>query len=161
MTFDYINKTIDERFNYTSRRGNPIKIAVLDTGIDKSHADFQQPRSKSFGEKDGGFVARRPVRGEEPQNLRIKNCRNYCTDNEDGDDDFEDLDGHGTAVAGIILRLVPRAEICVARVSLASQDGRSLNTPENMKKYRTPNPTVVARVSISASLIYIRVGKVD
>jgi subtilisin family serine protease len=69
----------------------PLRIGVIDTGINPWHSH---------------------VRGS------VSGCRLYLDD--DGrireDDDFRDLVGHGTAVAGIIRRQVPYAELFVVRV---------------------------------------------
>lgn len=60
-----------------------------------------------------------PIREEkEPRQwTRIMDFRNFCNPGEaEKERDVMDHHGHGTQVAGIILRLAPRAEIYVARV---------------------------------------------
>jgi subtilisin family serine protease len=111
-----------------------VKIAILDTGIDRNHPDFQHPRSKP---KKGGTIS--PVKGEEEQIKRINACRNFCDDRKDVED-VTDVDGHGTHVAGIILQLAPRAELYIARVCQGDESyGRSssaskTNIPNEMLK---------------------------
>ncbi|CAK7237315.1 hypothetical protein SEUCBS140593_009918 [Sporothrix eucalyptigena] len=98
--WEYLQHTEDD---------TPIRVAVIDTGIDRGHADFQRARTKNFlGQKPN------PVQYEQPQKDRIRVCKNFCKDQPE--DDVTDLDGHGTQVAGIILRLAPNAELYIARV---------------------------------------------
>ena len=102
----------------------PVKVAILDTGIDRNHPDFQHPRSKP---KKGGIIS--PVKGEEEQIKRIKACQNFCDDRKDVED-VTDIDGHGTHVAGIILQLAPRAELYIARVCQGDESyGKSSPAP--------------------------------
>jgi hypothetical protein len=56
-----INKTIDERFKHTNK-DTPIKIAMLDTGLDNSYPDFEKAWTKAFGGNQAN-----PVKGEIPQ----------------------------------------------------------------------------------------------
>jgi len=107
-----------------------------------------------------------PAEDEEPQHTRIVAYRDCCTNeayneldndsdsnDEDVSDDFkvedtenddvEDLDGHGTQVAGIILRLAPRAKLLIARVCLGNQN---VEVPEDKRKFIKPEPEVVAQV---------------
>jgi hypothetical protein len=58
------------------------------------------------------------------------------------------LDGHGTQVAGIILRLAPRANLLVARVCLGE---RSLSIPNDLARFKTPQPDTVAKVRLATS----------
>lgn len=102
----------------------PVKVAILDTGIDRNHPDFQHPRSKP----KKGIMS--PVRGEENQIKRIKASQNFCDDRKDVED-VTDIDGHGTHVAGIILQLAPAAELYIARVCEGDESyGRSSVTSE-------------------------------
>lgn len=108
-SFKTLCRIYSSRFQHTST-DKPVKVAILDTGVDQNHPDFQNPRSKP---KSDGTIS--PVKGEEIQIKRIKACKNFCDDREDAED-VTDIDGHGTHVAGIILQLAPRAELYIARV---------------------------------------------
>lgn len=123
-TFKRLSEIYGSRFQHTSS-DEPVKVAILDTGIDRNHPDFQHPRSKP---KKGGII--RPVRGEEEQIKRIKASQNFCDDREDVED-VTDIDGHGTHVAGIILQLAPAAELYIARVCEGDESyGRSSIAPK-------------------------------
>lgn len=91
-----------------------VKIAILDTGIDLTHREWQQGRILQFGSDDNNHIREEK---EPRQWTRIRDFKNFCEPHNIGTArDVMDLDGHGTQVAGIILRLAPRAEIYVARV---------------------------------------------
>ncbi|KAI1299920.1 hypothetical protein F5Y03DRAFT_243836 [Xylaria venustula] len=87
-----------------------VKIAILDTGIDLKHEDFNFPRAEAIS-SDG-----QPIHADhEPlqkERMNIKNSKSFIGEA----DDLQDVDGHGTQVASIILRLAPRAEILVGRI---------------------------------------------
>jgi subtilisin family serine protease len=120
-TFTNINKMTDNYFQHYDH-DKRFKIAVLDTGLDRGHDDFKQARTKEF-KGDAGNVAD-PAPGEKPQNDRILGWHNFCPDKPE--DDVDDLDGHGTQVAGIILRLAPNADLYIARVCIGDiNNGRS------------------------------------
>lgn len=108
-TFEVLKKTWNSRFEF--KEGDVlVKIAILDTGIDLLHDDFQNMRALSFnkGQPESAI-------GETTQIKRMPiECRkNFCGGDESN---VQDLDGHGTQVASIILRLAPRAELCIARI---------------------------------------------
>jgi subtilisin family serine protease len=93
----------DPRRNWTG----PVKIAILDTGIDLDHPDFNKRakrRSKVAAEQ----------LPEKTQKERIMGCKNFT----DGpEDDVTDDVGHGTHIAGLIMAIAPRAELYIAKVS--------------------------------------------
>lgn len=70
----------------------PVRIAVLDTGLDRSHPDF------------------------EAQEGRIRGTKSFISDCRQEDDVF-DCCGHGTHVAGLLLDFAPDAELCIAKTS--------------------------------------------
>lgn len=70
----------------------PVRIAVLDTGLDKSHPDFEAQEGRIQGEKSF-----------------ISDCRR--------EDDVFDRCGHGTHVAGLLLDFAPDAELYIAKIS--------------------------------------------
>ena len=68
-------------------------MAILDTGLDLNHSsvgDFKKDR------------------------IQDKNQKNFVND---GQRDVQDLDGHGTHVAGLFLNLAPCTELFIARIS--------------------------------------------
>ncbi|UKZ83746.1 hypothetical protein TrVFT333_011556 [Trichoderma virens FT-333] len=78
--------------NSASRSVPPVRIAVLDTGINKTHGGIQ-----------GGFASK----------LLDKNrCHSWVGDPHN----VHDNDGHGTNITNLLLRVAPWAEICVAKV---------------------------------------------
>ncbi|KAK7178833.1 hypothetical protein DPSP01_013881 [Paraphaeosphaeria sporulosa] len=149
-TFDYLNSTVSKWLLYKPRYDKPIKIAVLDTGLDGDHEDFQRARTTTFTGKFGDEP--NPMHNEDPQINRIKSYRNFCTteqacdhnvtdqDNEDTLADVQDFDGHGTKVAGIILRLAPDSELFIAKVCI----GGERKLPAEESKFQKPEPDVVA-----------------
>lgn len=107
-TFSVLSHTWESKFAF--KEGDQVvKIAVLDTGIDMNHGDFKSARViTSYDGRPKSGVAR----GEPAQINRIKEKQNFCG----AKDRYQDLSGHGTQVAGIILRLAPRAELYIARI---------------------------------------------
>jgi hypothetical protein len=112
----------------------------LDTGIDLQHEDFRYSRLLRF--EDGRPKGEDPGR-EQIQMDRIKGRRNFCSSGPEYENNVQDLDGHGTQVAGIILRLAPRAELYIARVCRGGREGGGGEEPVN------PLPNIVANVSSS------------
>ena len=147
-TFEDLNRTWDSRFEF-KESDDVVKIAILDTGIDLLHEDFKNTRAIKFHEG-------RPVsaKGETSQIKRMpeKYWKNFC-----GNDDHnvQDLDGHGTQVASIILRLAPRAELCIARICDGDVN-RGLSKGEKQvaeESYiRHPRPEIVANVGIEMAI---------
>jgi subtilisin family serine protease len=75
-----------------SQNTKPIKIAVLDTGVDVTH---------SF------------IKGAMKKPQRIKTTRSFV----DGVKDTQDSHGHGTHVAALLLKVAPDAHLYIARVA--------------------------------------------
>ncbi|WZH48130.1 peptidase S8/S53 domain-containing protein [Fusarium acuminatum] len=114
----------DPRRNWTG----PVKIAILDTGIDLDHPDFNQRakrRSKVAAEQ----------LPEKTQKERIMGCKNFT----DGpEDDVTDDVGHGTHIAGLIMAIAPRAELYIAKVS-SVQNSESKEESERMAMEKEVN----------------------
>ncbi|KAI2466433.1 ankyrin [Annulohypoxylon bovei var. microspora] len=137
-TFDELLRTWKCYFDFKDK-DKRIRVAVLDTGIDLDHEDWLQPRAL-------GFEHSKPVpaSGEPIQIDRIKNKMNFCSGSET---DVQDLDGHGTQVAGIILRLAPRADVDVARVCVGNRN-RGISKggkTDGSSADRCPQPSAVAK----------------
>jgi subtilisin family serine protease len=111
----------DSRRNWTG----PVKIAILDTGIDLDHPDFSQ-RAKRRSK-----VAAKQLL-EKTQRERIIGCKNFTGGPED---DVTDDVGHGTHIAGLIMAIAPRAELYIAKVS-STRNSRSKEESERMVKKR-------------------------
>ncbi|KAI1460750.1 ankyrin [Annulohypoxylon moriforme] len=137
-TFNELTSTWRNYFDF-KEKDKRIRVAILDTGIDIDHEDWLQPRALRF--EHGKPV---PAIGEPRQIDRIKNKMNFCGGSET---DIQDVDGHGTQVSSIILRLAPRADIDIARVCVGNRnrgttDGK--NT-DGSSAERCPQPTAVAK----------------
>jgi hypothetical protein len=77
----------------------PVKIAILDTGIDAGNAYIK-------------------TRWPPPTNGRdLKVFDKYYTDFLDTTAGPDDNDGHGTHIAGLLLRFAPNAHLYVARIA--------------------------------------------
>ncbi|KAI0137788.1 ankyrin [Hypoxylon sp. NC0597] len=138
-TFDDLMKTWQDYFDFKDG-DRKIKVAVLDTGIDLDHEDWLQPRAVCFEHNKPV-----PANGEPRQIDRIRNKMNFCAGPKG---DVHDFDGHGTQVAGIILRLAPRAEVDIARVCIGNRN-RGLREAQKGKTgfsaERWPRPNAVAK----------------
>lgn len=79
-------------------RMNPIRIAILDTGID-SKEDLLVRTALESG--------------------RIKECCGFVIDRDSDPEsvNFHDANGHGTHVARLVLNAAPSAEIFIAKIS--------------------------------------------
>lgn len=101
-----------EYFDFKQKHDQPIKVAIIDTGLDLSHSDWVHPRTIRF--QNG-----RPIRAEgEPRQCdRVRACKDFTGyEPGEGKDAIIDLDGHGTQVAGLVLRLAPRSSLYIARI---------------------------------------------
>ena len=86
------------------KNGRPVKIAILDSGVDGLHEDIQDFRTRIRGYKSWMT----PVCDMHPSGgFRKEHLRNACRDSV----------GHGTHLAALILRLQPWAHVYVARVT--------------------------------------------
>nr|AJD23190.1 putative subtilisin [Onygena corvina] len=105
VSFRKLAETYDAFFQ-AGEDEEPVRVAILDTGIDLGHPELQAARSDP---RSG-----RPIKGEGPQINRVKKWKSFCGGKEE---EVSDIDGHGTHVAGIILQLAPTAELYIAQVS--------------------------------------------
>jgi hypothetical protein len=85
----------------------PVKIAILDTGVQGSHELILANKR------------------------RIKESLSFLTD----DESTEDMDGHGTHVAGLLLRVAKVSDIYIGRVAKSNQ----LESPESVAKVFVPD----------------------
>jgi hypothetical protein len=107
-----LDKTVEEHWQFFEKKDVPIRIAVLDSGCDLEHADFKQARAKTFSGPRRNTP--KPAEYEIAQEKRIIAYQNFCPDQKPTD--ISDIDGHGTQVAGLILRLAPHTHVYIARV---------------------------------------------
>lgn len=130
-------------FDFKKKYDRPVKVAVLDTGLDVGHPYLKNPRLK-------GFEYGKPVwadHQEPSQYERIKACADFTSSGQiAGKDEMIDLDGHGTQVAELILRFSPRSELYIARICEGDLNRgtptRSAPTDSPIKK---PQPHIVAK----------------
>jgi len=108
--------------SYWHSTAERIKVAVLDTGLDKNGTttrgiidEIEQNRGK---------------RGRRWHDGPIKQTTSFV-----GGSGDEDTCGHGTRVAQLILRLAPQADLYVARVSKGYSD-EDENAGDNIAKVR-------------------------
>ncbi|KAI4111719.1 MAG: hypothetical protein LQ338_008348, partial [Usnochroma carphineum] len=89
--FEMLNSITQELLNKHRKENTKgrVKIAILDTGIDRNHPDY-----------------RRRWKG------RIRNTRSWI-----GDSAYEDSCGHGTHSAGLLMSIAPEARLYIARVA--------------------------------------------
>ncbi len=97
---DVLNESLPDLRN---KRLRPITVAVLDTGVDSSHELLKRKVTSSFEYVDdgNGIVSKTEL----PQN----------SNNDDA--------GHGTAVAGIVVKIAPNAKIADYKVLNAKTGG--------------------------------------
>ncbi|SPJ74903.1 uncharacterized protein FTOL_04634 [Fusarium torulosum] len=91
----------DPRRNWTG----PVKIAILDTGIDLDHPNFSH-RGKTRSKVTAKQLS------EKMQRERIIGSKNFTRGHED---DVTDDVGHGTHIAVLIMAIAPRAELYIAK----------------------------------------------
>jgi subtilisin family serine protease len=108
----------DEPHAQSSEWTGPVKIAILDSGLDLNHSDFENPAHRRT--KVGKRAAKQLP--EQPQRQRIKAWRNFVGQPGE-EEDVTDESGHGTHLAGIILAIAPRAELYIAKISTGKQLG--------------------------------------
>lgn len=95
---DFLERVMNpllESHKYQSSSNKRTKIAVLDTGIDLRN----------------GYI--------KSQKDRIKEMRNWVPNAEESVvlEDVNDVFGHGTHIAGLVLKVAPCADICVGRIA--------------------------------------------
>jgi subtilisin family serine protease len=136
-----------DHFDFKEKHDRPIKVAVLDTGLDIHHPNFKNPRVTRF-------LGGNPVWAsdhEPSQYDRIKACEDFTGDGPlRGKDEMKDLDGHGTQVTELILRIAPRSEVYVARIcegdiNRGSTTPQTRPTPTTDNPVKRPRPDIVAR----------------
>lgn len=84
---------------------------------------------------------------EPAQGSRIKGWKDF-TALPESQSGLTDLDGHGTQVAGLVLRLAPRAELYIARICEGNEGrGTSRGAMEESEGHRIrhPQPEIVAK----------------
>ena len=107
--------------------GEGVLVAVLDSGIDYNHPFFLENDKTALYE-----IWDQSVDGNPPYELKIGSI--YKSDDIDkliSENDRSvalDLSGHGTAVAGIIKSIVPKAKIIVVKLSESKNFGSSKTT---------------------------------
>jgi subtilisin family serine protease len=141
-----------DNFDFKKKYDRPVKVAVLDTGLDVTHPHFQNPRLTHF-------VGGKPVWSSEQepsQYDRIKACEDFTGDGPiTRKDDMKDLDGHGTQVSELILRLAPRSELYIARIC-EGEIGTPTRSAPTGNPVKRPRPNIVAR-----AIDWAREQKVD
>lgn len=97
-----IQENTEKLFNDAPEDARKVKVAVLDTGIDATHEYIKKHW-------------KRPILGARGCRLNDAGYLDFLTTPPSAEI-VEDVFGHGTHVAGIILQLAPDAELYVARV---------------------------------------------
>ncbi|KAH6962516.1 peptidase S8/S53 domain-containing protein [Ilyonectria sp. MPI-CAGE-AT-0026] len=121
-----LEHTIKERFQ-AGATDERIRIAVLDTGMD-----------------DGEYAKNENEELKKPPWKRVVARSNFCVPKEkDPNANTHDLDGHGTKVASIILRLAENVDLYIARVCRGADVEEADRNKET--EFKDPEPAVVAR----------------
>jgi subtilisin family serine protease len=105
-----VHKFISKPPDYL-RETRPVKIAVLDTGLDLGHPFIQGAK-------------------------RIKEARNFV----DHHSSMADTHGHGTHVAALLLKVAPYAQIYVAKVATAENIPKDHRIAEVHNSYQVNQP---------------------
>ncbi|KAK2752485.1 pfs domain-containing protein [Colletotrichum kahawae] len=114
--FTLLNTTYKNRCQF-QQHDTPVKIAVIDTGLDLKNGDLNSRRVESFFKNKQGDLGVRLAKDDATTQLsRVTGRINFARNIRKAETDVQDLDGHRTRVAAIILRLVPTAQLYVARV---------------------------------------------
>lgn len=139
-TFDKLVGVWDY-YDYKPNHDRPIRIAILDTGLDISHSDFNHPRIVRFQNSQ-------PLRakGEPCQRDRIQACKDFTqTTSSKTQTEMLDLDGHGTQVTSLVLRLAPRSDLYIARICEGNiYRGATKPTEPSDNPFKTPQPEIAA-----------------
>lgn len=123
-----LEHTIKERFQ-PGATDERIRIAVLDTGMD-----------------DGEYAKNENKELKKPPWKRVVARSNFCVPKEeDLNANTHDLDGHGTKVASIILRLAENVDLYIARVCRGADVEEADRNKDT--EFKDPEPAVVARVN--------------
>lgn len=142
-----------DNFDFKIKHDRRIKVAVLDTGLDVSLENFKKPRVRRFVDGNPEWAP-----GEPRQYERIKACEDFTDSGPiTSKDDMKDLDGHGTQVAELILRLAPRADLYIARICEGKINrGTSTLSASTGNRVKDPRPDIVAK-----AIDWAREQKVD
>lgn len=108
-----------------------VKIAILDTGVDITHP--------YLAEKAGSVI----------------HSNSWPTNTAS---DFSDTKGHGTHVAGLILKLAPGAELYIAKVDDSSEAGSNQDIDSRKVAKVNSNMKALERYTFADSLIGHRMG---
>ncbi|KAK2611526.1 hypothetical protein N8I77_004860 [Diaporthe amygdali] len=141
-TYEWLLGTWD-RFDFKKKYDQPVKVAVLDTGLDVKHQNFKKPRLTQFINGKPSWA----THPEPSQYERIKACEDFTISGHiAGKDEMIDLDGHGTQVAELILRLAPRSELYIARICEGDINrGAATQLPPTENPIKKPRPHIVAK----------------
>lgn len=143
-----------DNFDFKTKYDRPVRVAVLDTGLDVTHKNFKKPRLSHF---EGGKP--KWSENEPTQYERIKACEDFTgTGPLTNRDDMKDLDGHGTQVAELILRIAPRSDLYIARIceGQINRGTPTRSTATANPEVERPRPHIVAR-----AIDWAREQKVD
>ncbi|WQF87971.1 Putative peptidase S8/S53 domain, peptidase S8, subtilisin, Asp-active [Colletotrichum destructivum] len=120
-----------------AKQDTAVKVAVIDTGFDLENRDLNDSRVEEFFQTPQGDLGARLAKDHElTQISRVVGKLNLARAIQKGETDIQDLDGHGTRIAGIILRLAPTAQLYIARVCDGARhsQGDTSPTPRNVIK---------------------------
>ncbi|KAI4929209.1 hypothetical protein J4E86_011737 [Alternaria arbusti] len=130
-----------QRFESTAvEETHPLKIAVLDTGLDQSHQDIMTELGRIWIYESSRDLF------ERAENSTIK-----------------DLQGHGTHIVGLILEYAPEADLYVADVTIDGEADRNLiakvrYNPVEERDYAYNAQAIVSAVNHEVDIISISFG---